>query len=43
LAQRADGDATAFAASRQRALALLEQVPEDEKRYCQSDLADLGN
>jgi len=43
LAQRADGDATAFAASRQRALALLEQVPEDEKRYCQSDLADLGD
>jgi hypothetical protein len=43
LAQRADGDATAFAASRQRALALLERVPEDEKRYCQSDLADLGD
>jgi len=43
LAQRADGDATAFAASRQQALALLERVPEDEKRYCQSDLAELGD
>jgi hypothetical protein len=41
LAQRADGDATAFAASRQQALALLERVPEDEKQWCQSDLADL--
>lgn len=43
LALRADGDATAFAASRQRALALLERVPEDEKRWCQSDLAELGD
>ena len=43
LAQRADGDAAAFAASRQQALALLERVPEDEKRYCQSDLAELGD
>ena len=42
LAQRADGDAEAFAASRQHALALHEQVPEDEKQWCQSDLADLG-
>ena len=42
LAQRANGDAAAFAASRQQALALLERVPEDEKRWCQSDLADLG-
>ena len=43
LAQRADGDAAAFAASRQQALALLERVPEDEKRWCQSDLAELGD
>ena len=42
LAQRANGDAAAFTASRQQALALLERVPEDEKRWCQSDLADLG-
>ena len=41
LAQRADGDAEAFAASRQQALALLELVPADEKRWCQSDLAEL--
>ncbi len=43
LAQRANGDAAAFAASRQQALALLEQVPEDEKQWCHSDLADLGD
>ena len=43
LAQRADGDATAFAASRQQALALLERVPDDERRWCQSDLAELGD
>jgi hypothetical protein len=43
LAQRADGDAAGFAASRQKALALLEQVPEEEKRWCQSDLAELGD
>jgi len=42
LAQRANGDAAAFAASRQQALALLERVPEDEKQWCQSDLADLA-
>jgi hypothetical protein len=43
LAQRADGDATSFAASRQQALALLERVPDDEKRWCQSDLAEIGD
>jgi hypothetical protein len=43
LAQRADGDSEGFAASRRHALALHEQVPEDEKRWCQSDLAELGN
>jgi hypothetical protein len=41
LAQRADGDVDAFAASRRQALALHAQVPEDEKRWCQSDLAEL--
>ena len=43
LAQRASGDAAAFAASRQLALALYGQVPADEQRWCQSDLAELGN
>jgi hypothetical protein len=43
LAQRADGDATSYAASRQQALALLERVPDDERRWCQSDLAELGD
>jgi len=42
LAQRADGDAAAFAASRQQALALYENVPADEQRWCQSDLSELG-
>jgi hypothetical protein len=43
LAQRASGDASAFDASRQKALALYEKVPADEQRWCQSDLADIGN
>ena len=43
LAQRASGDASAYAASRQQALALYAQVPADEQRWCQSDLADLGD
>jgi hypothetical protein len=43
LAQRADGDAGAFAASRRQALALHEQVPAEEKRWCQSDLAEIGD
>jgi hypothetical protein len=42
LAERASGDADAFAASRQRALALYEKVPADEQRWCRSDLADIG-
>jgi hypothetical protein len=41
LAQRADGDAEAFAASRTRALALYERVPADEQRWCQSDLSEI--
>jgi hypothetical protein len=43
LAQRANGDAGAFAASRLQAIALHEQVPAEEKQWCRSDLADLGN
>jgi hypothetical protein len=42
LAQRANGGATAFAASRQAALVLYEQVPADEKRWCESEIAELG-
>jgi hypothetical protein len=41
LAQRASDDADAFAASRQQALALYEQVPADEQQWCRSDLAEL--
>jgi tetratricopeptide (TPR) repeat protein len=43
LAQRAGGDATAFAESRQQALARYEEVPADEQRWCRSDLSDLGD
>ena len=43
LAQRASGDAPAFVASRQQALALYGKVPAEEQRWCQSDLADIGN
>jgi hypothetical protein len=43
LAQRADGDAEAFAVSRRQAQALHEQVPAEEQRWCQSDLAELGD
>jgi hypothetical protein len=42
LAQRANGDATAFAASRQVALMLHHHVPADEKRWCESEIAELG-
>ena len=42
LAQRADGDAAAFAASRQQALALYEKVPAGEQRWCRSELSELG-
>ena len=43
IAQRAAGDATAFAASRHAALALYEQVPADEKQWCASEIAELGS
>ena len=42
LAQRASGDADAFAAAREAALALYEHVPVDEKKWCESELAELG-
>ena len=41
LAHRAAGDAGAFSASRQRALECLEQVPPEEKVWCESDLKEL--
>lgn len=42
LAQRAAGDAAAFAAARDRAVALVGQVPAEERQWCASDLAALG-
>lgn len=41
LAQRANGDPIAFAASRETALALHEQIPADEKQWCVSEIAEL--
>jgi hypothetical protein len=41
-AYRAAGDADSFAASREHALALFAQVPLDEKKWCQSDVDELG-
>lgn len=42
IAQRAAGDTAAFAASRDRARQLHEQVPEDERQWCASELGELG-
>ena len=42
LAQRASGDANAFAAAREAALALYEEVPANEKQWCTSEIAELG-
>jgi hypothetical protein len=42
LAQRADGDADAFALSREQALALFLQVPQDDKQWCRSEVDELG-
>jgi len=42
LAQRAAGDASAFEASRCTALSFFEQVPPEEKSWCESELKDLG-
>jgi len=41
LAHRAAGAAAAFAAARDRALDLYAQVPENERQWCASDLAEL--
>ena len=41
LAQRDTGDGRSFEASRQCALVLSEQVPPDEKRWCESTVAEL--
>ena len=42
-AQRAAGDPASFAASRQNALAQLEQVPQESRRWCESDLKELAS
>jgi hypothetical protein len=42
LAQRAAGDANGFASTRQAALALHEQVPAEERKWCLSEIAELG-
>ena len=43
LAQRAAGDSDSFKVSRGQALTLFEQVPDEEKKWCQSDLHELGD
>ncbi len=42
LAQRAAGDHDAFSASRRRAWALREQVPVEERPWCETELEELG-
>jgi len=42
LAQRAAGDRDAFDASRTRALQLFEEVPQDERRWCATEVEELG-
>ena len=42
LAQRAVGDAQAFAVTRERAQAFFEQVPVAEQRWCESDLKEIN-
>ena len=43
LAQRAGGDGTAFEDSRRHALSLFEQVPQDERRWCKTEVEELGD
>ena len=43
LAHRAAGDALGFDSHRRDARRLVEQIPEDERPFCQSDLEELGN
>lgn len=42
LAQRGAGDDNSFAVSREYALALFEQMPLDEKKWCESEVNELG-
>jgi tetratricopeptide (TPR) repeat protein len=42
LAQRGAGDAASFEASCRQARALFDQVPADERTWCQNDLDELG-
>jgi hypothetical protein len=42
LAQRDAGDTLSFEASRKCALAIFEQVPQDEKQWCKSEVHELG-
>lgn len=41
IAQRSAGDPAAFAASRERALALFAEVPDDEQQWCAPELKEL--
>jgi tetratricopeptide (TPR) repeat protein len=43
VAQRAAGQSTAFAESRRVARRLFEQVPADEKSWCEAELKELGD
>jgi hypothetical protein len=43
LAQRDAGDADLFEDSRRYALALFEQLPDAEKQWCESEVAELGS
>jgi len=42
LSQRAAGDFGAFEASRRLALALFERIPDDKRKWCESELKELG-
>lgn len=42
LAQRAAGEPAAFEAARERARQCFEQVPGDERRWCEAELKELG-
>ena len=43
LSQRETGDTQSFEASRKYALALLEQVPQDEKKWCEPEVDELND
>jgi len=42
LAQRAAGDANSFEASRDRAVLLYGQVPQEERKWCESEFKEIG-